>query len=91
MFRNKARLPGDGIRSNAALEDTLIDPDRKRQILKAEERFALLHRLSRALAEKGVYIFGKLTHDPSSRLSNPASEREADGYTASTPPDAGAQ
>lgn len=40
-----------------------MDPDRKRQILKAEERFTLRERLSRALAEKGVYVFGRLTHE----------------------------
>ena len=40
-----------------------MDPDRKRQILNAEERFTLRERLSRALAEKGVYVLGKLTHD----------------------------
>lgn len=40
-----------------------MDPDRKRQILKAEERFTLRERLSRALAERGVYVFGRLTHE----------------------------
>ena len=40
-----------------------MDPDRKRQIISAEERFTLRERLNRALAEKGVYVLGKLTHD----------------------------
>lgn len=40
-----------------------MDPDRKRQILNAEERFILRERLNRALAEKGVYVVGRLTHD----------------------------
>lgn len=52
-----------------------MDPDRKRQILKAEERFTLRERLSRALAEKGVYVFGRLTHDA---RAVPEPERDPD-------------
>ena len=40
-----------------------MDPDRKRQIIDAEERFTLRERLNRALAEKGIYVLGTLTHD----------------------------
>ena len=40
-----------------------MDPDRKRQIINAEERFTLRERLNRALAEKGIYVLGTLTHD----------------------------
>jgi hypothetical protein len=41
-----------------------MDPDRKRQIIDAEVRFTLRERLNRALAEKGVYVVGRLTHQP---------------------------
>ena len=40
-----------------------MDPLRKHQILNAEARFTHVERLTRALAEKGVYVLGGLTHD----------------------------
>lgn len=40
-----------------------MDPDRKREIINAEERFTVRERLNRALAEKGIYVLGRLTHD----------------------------
>lgn len=40
-----------------------MTPDRKRQILTAEALFASRERLSRALAEKGFYIVGRLTNE----------------------------
>lgn len=64
-----------------------MDPDRKRQIISAEERFTLRERLSRALAEKGVYVLGKLTHDgPTMSLVTDASQGTATNPTATLSP-----
>jgi hypothetical protein len=60
-----------------------MDPDRKRQILNAEERFTLRERLSRALAERGVYVVGRLTTEPGPFASD---DDAADGTTAPSPP-----
>lgn len=68
-----------------------MDPDRKRQILNAEDRFTLRERLSRALAEKGIYVMGRLTHDtqPRPARSDDDQPRENPGMpvteTISTP------
>ena len=60
-----------------------MDPDRKRQILNAEQRFTLRERLSRALAEKGIYVVGRLTHD---FLQNPGSTPTAEDQGSDAPP-----
>ena len=47
-----------------------MDKDRKREILEAEARQGRLEELARALAARGVYIIGKLTHGASSSEAN---------------------
>lgn len=69
-----------------------MDADRKRQILTAEDRFAQLERLRRALADKGVYVVGRLTHDapfgPPCPTPNAADARDASVATPNGEPDA---
>jgi len=38
-----------------------MDPDRKHQILAAEDAYINTERLARALAENGFYVIGKLS------------------------------
>lgn len=42
----------------------MIDNDRKKTILEAEREFERKENLSRALAEKGVTLIGKITSPP---------------------------
>ena len=42
----------------------MIDVERKKAILKAEREFERKENLSRALAEKGVTLIGKVTSPP---------------------------
>ena len=51
----------------------MIDPERKKSILKAEREFERKEILSRALAEKGVTLIGKITSPE--QPDNPVPER----------------
>lgn len=42
----------------------MIDVERKKAILKAEQEFERKENLSRALAEKGVTLIGEITSPP---------------------------
>lgn len=42
----------------------MIDVERKKMILQAEQEFERKENLSRALADKGVTLFGRITSPP---------------------------
>ena len=65
------RLPDSSLRLRLPLHcerryqpTPMIDVERKKMILQAEQEFERKENLSRALADKGVTLFGRITSPP---------------------------
>ena len=56
----------------------MIDVERKKMILQAEQEFERKENLSRALAEKGVTLIGRITSPPPDGAADDAADRIED-------------